>query len=112
MNDGGSLMLTVATWNVENLFLPGGPSGPSSEDVYVRKLAYLASTIAAIGADLVCLQEIGGEDPLADLAAATGGELQHRAIGQPDGRGIRVGSSPGSPPSMRHCGRASTGRDA
>jgi endonuclease/exonuclease/phosphatase family metal-dependent hydrolase len=84
-------MVTVATWNVENLFLPGGPSGPSSEDVYVRKLAYLAATIAAIGADVVCLQEIGGEDPLADLAAATGGVLQHRAIGQPDDRGIRVG---------------------
>ena len=84
-------MLTVATWNVENLFLPGGDAGPSSEDVYVRKLAYLAGTIAAVGADLVCLQELGGEEPLADLAAATGGALPHTAIGRPDDRGIRVG---------------------
>ena len=84
-------MLTVATWNVENLFLPGGDAGPSSEDVYVRKLAYLAGTIAAVGADLVCLQELGGDEPLADLAAATGGALPHTAIGRPDDRGIRVG---------------------
>jgi hypothetical protein len=37
-------VVTVATWNIENLFLPGGPSGPSSEDVYVRKLAGFASS--------------------------------------------------------------------
>ncbi|HEX6577991.1 MAG TPA: endonuclease/exonuclease/phosphatase family protein [Jiangellaceae bacterium] len=100
-------MVTVATWNVENLFLPGGPSGPSSEDVYVRKLAYLAATIGAIGADVVCLQEIGGEEPLADLAAATGGVLQHRAAGHPTTVASGSASSPGSRSSSASTGSPS-----
>ena len=83
-------MLTVATWNVENLFLPGTADGPTNEDVYALKLAYLAETMAGVGADVACLQEVGGEQPLADLVAATAGCLPHSAIGQPDDRGIRV----------------------
>ena len=84
------MVLRVATWNVENLFLPGTDDGPSNEDVYTRKLAYLASVIIDVGADVMCLQEVGGEQPLADLASALGGSLPHTAIGQPDERGIRV----------------------
>ncbi|HEY9375691.1 MAG TPA: endonuclease/exonuclease/phosphatase family protein [Jiangellaceae bacterium] len=83
-------MVTVATWNVENLFLPGTPDGPSNPDVYARKLAYLTSVIVAAGSDVVCLQEVGGEQPLADLQSALGGVLPYSAIGQPDDRGIRV----------------------
>jgi endonuclease/exonuclease/phosphatase family metal-dependent hydrolase len=84
------VVLRVATWNVENLFLPGMDDGPSNEDVYTRKLAYLASVIIDVGADVVCLQEVGGEQPLSDLVSALGGSLPHTAIGQPDERGIRV----------------------
>lgn len=83
-------MVTVATWNVENLFLPGTDDGPSNHDVYKRKLAYLASVITGVGADVVCLQEVGGEQPLADLAETLGGSVPQTAIGQPDDRGIRV----------------------
>ena len=83
-------MVTVGTWNVENLFLPGTPDGPSNADVYQRKLAYLASVIIEIGADVVCLQEVGGAEPLADLVSALGGRLPYTAIGKPDDRGIRV----------------------
>jgi endonuclease/exonuclease/phosphatase family metal-dependent hydrolase len=83
-------MVTIGTWNVENLFLPGTPDGPSTEDVYRRKLTYLASVIAGVGVDIVCLQEVGGEQPLTDLVSALGGSLPHTAIGQPDERGIRV----------------------
>ena len=83
-------MVTVATWNVENFFLPGTPDGPSNEDVYTRKLAYLASVITGVGADVVCLQEVGGAQPLADLASALGESAPNTAIGQPDDRGIRV----------------------
>lgn len=46
--------------------------------------------MAGVGADVACLQEVGGEQPLADLVAATAGSLPHSAIGQPDDRGIRV----------------------
>ncbi|MET0915301.1 MAG: endonuclease/exonuclease/phosphatase family protein [Jiangellaceae bacterium] len=84
------MVLRVATWNVENLFLPGTDDGPSNEDVYTRKLAYLASVIIDVGADVMCLQEVGGEQPLSDLVSALGGSLPHTAIGQPDERGIRV----------------------
>jgi len=83
-------MATVATWNVENLFLPGTDDGPSNEDVYRRKLNYLASVISGVGADVVCLQEVGGEQPLADLVTALADTLPNTAIGQPDERGIRV----------------------
>jgi endonuclease/exonuclease/phosphatase family metal-dependent hydrolase len=83
-------MVTVATWNVENLFLPGTDAGPSNEDVYRRKLSYLASVVTGVGADVVCLQEIGGEQPLADLVSALDDDLPHTAIGQPDDRGIQV----------------------
>jgi len=84
-------VLTVATWNVENLFLPGGEAGPSSDEVYQLKLAYLGATITGVGPDAICLQELGGDEPLADLVAAIGGSMPHTAIGQPDDRGIRVG---------------------
>jgi endonuclease/exonuclease/phosphatase family metal-dependent hydrolase len=83
-------MVRIGTWNVENLFLAGTPYGPSNDDVYRRKLSYLASVITDVGADVVCLQEVGGEQPLADLASALDGTLPNAAIGQPDDRGIRV----------------------
>jgi endonuclease/exonuclease/phosphatase family metal-dependent hydrolase len=83
-------MVTIGTWNVENLFLPGTPDGPSSADVYQRKLAYLASVVTDVAPDVVCLQEIGGETPLADLVSALGGSLPNTAIGEPDERGIRA----------------------
>ncbi len=35
-------MLTLMTWNVENLFLPGSPSGPKTQQIYDAKLAGLA----------------------------------------------------------------------
>jgi hypothetical protein len=30
--------LTIATWNLENLFLPGDKSGPADEETFERKL--------------------------------------------------------------------------
>ncbi|MGH8774504.1 MAG: endonuclease/exonuclease/phosphatase family protein [Jiangellaceae bacterium] len=84
-------MLTVATWNVENLFLPGGDSGPANVEVYTRKLEYLAATIDGAGADVICLQELGGSEPVTDLVAAMDDALPQLALGVPDERGIRVG---------------------
>jgi endonuclease/exonuclease/phosphatase family metal-dependent hydrolase len=81
-------MLTIATWNVENLFRPGTGGTRLTPDAYDRKLAYLAETLRAAMVDAVALQEVGGDDELTDLAAAAG--LTHTAAGQPDARGIRV----------------------
>ncbi len=46
--------------------------------------------IAGVDPDVVCLQEIGGDQPLADLVSALDGSLANTPIGQPDERGIRV----------------------
>lgn len=82
---------TVMTWNVENLFRPGGASGPSTEAVYQRKLRHLAKTIAEGSPDVVALQEVGSADCLADLQLALAGRFPHGVVSErPDGRGIRV----------------------
>ena len=38
-------MLTVATWNLENLFRPGMGAGPTSQAAYDDKLSHLKATI-------------------------------------------------------------------
>ena len=83
-------MLTVATWNVENLFRPGSGDTKLTQAAYQRKLDYIAGTLAGVRADVVALQEIGGEDELSDLAKAADGRFPYQAVGVPDGRGIRV----------------------
>jgi endonuclease/exonuclease/phosphatase family metal-dependent hydrolase len=83
--------LTVMTWNVENLFPPGSPSGPPDQATYNAKLAYLAATIGGISPDVVALQEIGDPQCTQDLINALGGSWQARLSDHPDGRGIRVG---------------------
>jgi endonuclease/exonuclease/phosphatase family metal-dependent hydrolase len=80
----------VATWNVENLFLPGNEAGPPDEASYQAKLATLAREIAALEPDVLALQEIGDPQALEDRADAVGGQW-HLALSEfPDERGIRV----------------------
>jgi endonuclease/exonuclease/phosphatase family metal-dependent hydrolase len=82
---------TVMTWNVENLFPPGTPSGPTTDAIYRRKLRHLAKTIREVRPDVVGLQEIGDPSTLADLQMALEGAYLHHAVSQrPDPRGIRV----------------------
>jgi endonuclease/exonuclease/phosphatase family metal-dependent hydrolase len=81
----------VATWNVENLFRPGSGGTKLTRAGYRRKLDYLADTLVGAHADVVTLQEVGGEGELSDLAKATGDHFAHQAVGVPDPRGIRVG---------------------
>lgn len=82
---------TVMTWNVENLFPAGTPSGPRTRPIYLRKLAYLARTIGRVSPDVIALQEIGDPASLADLQSALAGTFPHAALSQhPDRRGIRV----------------------
>jgi hypothetical protein len=38
-------MPVITTWNLENFFRPGGEYGPRTQDVYEKKLAYLADRI-------------------------------------------------------------------
>jgi hypothetical protein len=52
-------MTVITTWNLENFFRPGGEYGPRTQDVYEKKLAYLADRINASAPDVVAVQEVG-----------------------------------------------------
>jgi endonuclease/exonuclease/phosphatase family metal-dependent hydrolase len=83
--------LKVMTWNVENLFRPGPSAAATDQQRYQQKLTLLSSVIAQVAADVVALQEVGGEEPLLDLQQALGGTYPHRSVSAaPDVRGIRV----------------------
>jgi endonuclease/exonuclease/phosphatase family metal-dependent hydrolase len=82
--------LTVMTWNIQNLFPAGQGDGPTTQLEYDAKVAGLAEVIDAVEPDVLALQEVGPEQVLADLDAACSIEFDHRLVGVPDGRGIRV----------------------
>ncbi|MFD9069564.1 endonuclease/exonuclease/phosphatase family protein [Streptomyces lasiicapitis] len=83
--------MLLGTWNLENLFRPGGPSGPTDKTAYEAKLAALAETVRALDPSLLGVQEVGDPAALADLAAMLDGDW-HTAVSQhADDRGIRVG---------------------
>jgi endonuclease/exonuclease/phosphatase family metal-dependent hydrolase len=83
-------MVTIATWNLENLFLPGG-DGPKDQQSYEEKLASLAGTITAMAPDVLAVQEVGDPEALAGLAKEAGGDWHTVTSQHPDSRGIRVG---------------------
>jgi endonuclease/exonuclease/phosphatase family metal-dependent hydrolase len=65
------------TWNVENLFRPGGMAGVSDPGLYEQKLANLASMITGHRPDVIGLQEIGDPGALDDLKAKLGAKYPH-----------------------------------
>ena len=83
-------MIRIGTWNVENLFLPGGDFGPPSQEAYESKLQALAATITAWSPDVLAVQEVGETQALQDLVDLVGGEW-HVELADPEPRGIRVG---------------------
>ena len=80
----------VMTWNVQNLFEVGAEDGPDTEAELTAKLASLAAVIDDVEPHVLCLQEIGSDRVLAVLQDALGHQMQHRAVGVPDDRGIGV----------------------
>jgi endonuclease/exonuclease/phosphatase family metal-dependent hydrolase len=81
----------VATWNLENLFLPGGEYGPRDEAAYEAKLDALASTIQEMAPDVLAVQEVGDPAALDDLVERLDGSWNVALSTQFDERGIRVG---------------------
>jgi endonuclease/exonuclease/phosphatase family metal-dependent hydrolase len=77
------------TWNVENLFTPGGPDGPT-QAVYDEKIAGLAAIINTHAPDALALQELGDPKALDDLVSALKGSWHRAVSAHPDSRGIRV----------------------
>jgi endonuclease/exonuclease/phosphatase family metal-dependent hydrolase len=84
-------MITVATWNVENLYRPGTAFGPRAEVVYQRKLDVLADMVTEMDVDILAVQEVGDPDALADLVDLLPDRWHQRVSAYPDARGIRVG---------------------
>jgi endonuclease/exonuclease/phosphatase family metal-dependent hydrolase len=83
--------LVVATWNLENLFRPGGEAGPSDEQQYEAKLAELARVIGEIDPEVLAVQEVGDLDAFEDLRGRLDGDWHAETSEFPDERGIRVG---------------------
>jgi hypothetical protein len=114
-------MAVVATWNVENLYRPGGEFGPKTEDIYKAKLAALAETIRGIAPDVLAVQEIGKPEAVADLVAELTGAWHAALSSFPDPRRVRVGflspvsmsvlvDSPDFPPTSDRCRPMTTAR--
>ncbi len=84
--------LSVMSWNLENLFRPGGSSGPKAEADFTQKLDTLATAISSLDPDVLAMQEVGQPDAFADLIQKLDGRYAHAQLSsQPDARGIRVG---------------------
>ena len=84
-------MARIATWNLENLFRPGGGAeAPITTAAYEGKLDALAGTIGRLDSDVLAVQEVGDRDALHDLLDRLPG-VWHAEVADPDGRGIRVG---------------------
>jgi endonuclease/exonuclease/phosphatase family metal-dependent hydrolase len=84
-------MTRIGTWNLENLSRPGDVSGaPDDQAAYQAKLDTLAATIDDLDPDVLAVQEVLDPGALADLVDRLDGAWR-TALGDPDGRGIRVG---------------------
>jgi endonuclease/exonuclease/phosphatase family metal-dependent hydrolase len=79
--------LKIATWNVENLFVPPPEAPQADRAAYDAKLGFLAQTITALDPDVIALQEVGGDAALQSLQAVLP-TYAHRRAGVADGRGI------------------------
>ncbi|MFA7767928.1 endonuclease/exonuclease/phosphatase family protein [Streptomyces sp. NRRL S-448] len=84
-------MTVIDTWNLENLYRPGGRFGPEDEAAYVAKLKALAGTITRLGPDLLGVQEVGDPLTLADPVDILDGPWHTAVSAHPDARAIRVG---------------------
>jgi len=83
-------VITIGTWNLENLFRPGDDAGPQLQAAHQAKLTALAGTITELAPDVLAVQEVGDPEALANLAERLVGTW-HIALANPDGPGIRVG---------------------
>lgn len=83
--------MIVGTWNLENLYRPGGEFGPKDKAAYEAKLASLAATVGALGPSVLGVQEVGDRAALEDLAGLLEGTWHVTLSRRADDRGIRVG---------------------
>ena len=73
--------MLLGTWNLENLYRPGGPYGPEDKAAYEAKLAALAASVTALDPTLLAVQEVGEPEALGDLVGLLGGGWTSRPRG-------------------------------
>ncbi|MGW3990266.1 endonuclease/exonuclease/phosphatase family protein [Streptomyces sp. NPDC004830] len=83
--------MLLGTWNLENLYRPGGPYGPEDEAAYQAKLAALAAVITELDPTLLGVQEVGDPEALKDLTGMLDDDWHLALSDHADSRGIRVG---------------------
>jgi endonuclease/exonuclease/phosphatase family metal-dependent hydrolase len=85
-------VVVLATWNLENLFRPGGDFGPRTRAAYDAKLAGLARVIGEMRPDVLAVQEVGDPLALGDLVQRLDGgwSVETSNVFEPD-HPIRVG---------------------
>ncbi len=84
--------MKIATYNVRNLFDPGTYLDERAEDAvdetfFNQRIAYLTSYFKELDLDIICLQEIGGEQGLQLIAEALSYDY---FFAKPNKRGIRM----------------------
>ncbi|KUL20498.1 endonuclease/exonuclease/phosphatase family protein [Streptomyces regalis] len=83
--------MLLGTWNLENLYRPGGEFGPKDKAAYETKLAALAAVVTELDPALLGVQEVGEPEALRDLVGMLAGDWHVALSEHADGRGIRVG---------------------
>lgn len=83
--------MLLGTWNLENLYRPGGPFGPDDAATYESKLAALAAVVTELDPTVLGVQEVGDPEALDDLVALLDDDWHVALSRHPDSRGIRVG---------------------
>ena len=78
------------SWNVENLFDVGAEDGPETQAQLTAKVESLRAVIDVQRPHVLALQEVGSENALARLRAASTLAMPYRAVAAPDARGSRV----------------------
>ncbi|WP_394837004.1 endonuclease/exonuclease/phosphatase family protein [Pendulispora rubella] len=80
------MAVTIATYNVKDLF---DSTGESDKAHVNRKLDTLAAVVSKVDADVLALQEVGSESVLDRLRERLPGMYGFRMVGTADARGIR-----------------------
>jgi hypothetical protein len=84
-------VLTVATWNLENLFRPAADADAARREAYEDKLDGLAGAINGLAPDVLAVQEVGDAAALENLRGRLAGDWHVELSPDDDRRGIRVG---------------------
>jgi exonuclease III len=85
--------MKIATYNVRNLYSPGTfidstRTDAVTEAFFNKRVSYFVEQLRPLNLDIICLQEIGGEEGVKAICDALG---YLYALAKPNSRGIRVG---------------------